>query len=143
MAITKDEFEQIVRFTAEQLGDKLEREMLTDTVLRVLKQIKEESNVSEESETQPEQTDTPEKIIITVLGRNQPEILSKTMSVTASQKLDIIDISQNCLQEFYLLNILVNRLSTDFDIGELENELASSLSELGTKFFISYENELQ
>lgn len=70
-----------------------------------------------------------DKVIITVVGKDTVGIIAKVCTYLADHKINILDISQTIVQEYFNMMMIVDGsgASVSFD------EMASSLDEIGTE----------
>lgn len=68
------------------------------------------------------------KIIITIVGQDRVGIVAKTCNYLADHNMNILDITQTILQEYFNMMMIVDGsgASVSFD------EMASGLDEIGT-----------
>jgi ACT domain-containing protein len=69
------------------------------------------------------------RVIVTVLGKDQLGIISWVSGRLAEQKVNILDISQTILQEFFTMIMVVDLSTSDLEVADL----AASLSKEGQK----------
>ena len=69
-----------------------------------------------------------DKVIITVVGKDTVGIIAKVCTYLADHKINILDISQTIVQEYFNMMMIVDGrgASVSFD------EMASGLDEIGT-----------
>ena len=67
------------------------------------------------------------KIIITIVGQDRVGIVAKTCNYLADHNMNILDITQTILQEYFNMMMIVDVSLSDFDA------LSAALSALGTE----------
>lgn len=69
------------------------------------------------------------KAIVTVTGKDTTGIIAKVCTLLADNNINILDISQTVLQDFFTMSMLIELEKCDKDITALSEEL----QELGRK----------
>lgn len=149
--ISKEELEYLVRKTVEKLGDKVDPKTVAEIVkaeVEKLESVEKKSEVTVPPEIQnlaqkpvelPRTQQNQERIIISAFGINRPGVVATISSILAKHNVDIVDISQKILQEFYSLIIIGNIAGCDCDFNTLKRELENSASQFGGKVFVQHE----
>lgn len=78
------------------------------------------------------------RAIVSVIGKDKVGIIAKVTTLLADQNVNILDISQTILQDFFTMMMLVD--VTDFE--DLE-ALQQQLSELGTSLGLTINLQLE
>jgi ACT domain-containing protein len=73
------------------------------------------------------------RAIVTVLGRNQVGILAGLTAVLAEANINIRDISQTILQEFFTMIMVIETRSARCAFNELQRRLQAKGEELGVQ----------
>ncbi|MCT2534470.1 ACT domain-containing protein [Aquibacillus koreensis] len=82
------------------------------------------------------------RAVVSVVGKDQVGIISKVTTVLADNQMNILDISQTILQDFFTMIMLVD--VTDLsNLEELEKEFQPVEKELGLKVSIQLEDIFQ
>lgn len=78
------------------------------------------------------------RAIVSVIGKDQVGIIAKVTTVLAEQEVNILDISQTILQDFFTMMMLV-------DVTEFKNleSLQKQLSELGEPLGLTINIQLE
>lgn len=79
-----------------------------------------------------------EKAVITVVGRNAIGILAKAATCAAEANVNIIQVSQIVMDEFFTMNMLVDITEIKDSIKSLENAIKSQLP--GIEVHVMHEN---
>ncbi|SEM95797.1 ACT domain-containing protein, binds amino acids [Mesobacillus persicus] len=78
------------------------------------------------------------RAVVSVIGKDQVGIIAKVTTVLADEKVNILDISQTILQDFFTMMMIV-------DVTSLENldALQQKLSELGSPLGLTIQVQLE
>ena len=78
------------------------------------------------------------RAIVSVIGKDQIGIIAKVTNILANQKVNILDISQTILQDFFTMMMLV-------DVTDYENleSLQQQLSQLGESLGLTINLQLE
>lgn len=79
------------------------------------------------------------KAIVTVIGIDRVGIIAKVCSTLAEHKVNILDISQTILQEYFTMLMLVDVSDSDISFSEL----SKILKELGDEMGLSIRIQLK
>jgi ACT domain-containing protein len=71
------------------------------------------------------------KIIITVLGKDTVGIMAKVCTYLANNRINILDISQTIVQEYFNMMMIVDLDNSVKPFGEIAEEVAQIGDELG------------
>ncbi|AKX94156.1 hypothetical protein MOTHE_c13630 [Moorella thermoacetica] len=77
-----------------------------------------------------------ERAIITVLGRDHVGILAGITAVLAEANVNILDISQTILQEFFTMIMIVDLKEKNLAFNELQGQLKEKGKNLGVQVTI-------
>ncbi|MCY6959146.1 ACT domain-containing protein [Clostridium brassicae] len=80
------------------------------------------------------------KSIITVLGKDKTGIIASISSVLAESNVNILDISQTILQEYFTMIMLVDLSKSTKNFNELKDILASKGKDMGLSVKIQHED---
>lgn len=80
------------------------------------------------------------KTIITVVGKDTVGIIAKVCTYLADNKINILDISQTIVQDYFNMMMIVDANSADKKIGMLEDELNALGEEIGVQIKIQQED---
>lgn len=81
-----------------------------------------------------------EKGIITVVGKDQVGIIAKTCTFLADNNVNILDISQTIIDEFFNMMMIVDISHLDKEFGLLCDELDQLGSDIGVNIKLQHEN---
>jgi len=71
--------------------------------------------------------------IVTVLGRNRVGILAGLATVLAEANVNILDISQTILQEYFTMIMIIETKSSRYSFPELQRMLRTAGEKLGVQ----------
>ncbi|MCI5960085.1 MAG: ACT domain-containing protein [Lachnospiraceae bacterium] len=71
------------------------------------------------------------KAIITVVGKDTVGIIAKVCTYLADHKINILDISQTIVQDYFNMMMIVDTGNTDVDFDTIVDTLASIGEEIG------------
>jgi ACT domain-containing protein len=80
------------------------------------------------------------RAIITVLGNDRVGIIYGISGVLANNNVNILDISQTILQEFFTMVMVVDVSQSLVEFSELKEQLASKGKEMGLQVNIQHED---
>ena len=80
------------------------------------------------------------KAIITVLGKDQVGIIAGVSSLLAKWNVNVLDISQTILQEYFTMVMLVDLSACTASIGEMSDLLEQAGREQGLSIRIQRED---
>lgn len=79
------------------------------------------------------------KIVITVLGKDRVGIIAKVTNVLAQSNVNILDISQTILQDYFTMIMLAEILDESLDLQALSTRLDAVGQELGVQIRVQHE----
>ncbi len=79
------------------------------------------------------------RAIITVVGKDTVGIIAKVCTYLADNKINILDISQTIVQEFFNMMMIVDMTGTDKPF----NVISEELSELGVEIGVQVKCQLE
>lgn len=71
------------------------------------------------------------KMIITIVGKDKVGIVAKTCNYLAENKMNILDITQTILQEYFNMMMIVDRSGSEKSFDEIAKELDAVGEEIG------------
>lgn len=71
------------------------------------------------------------KIIITIVGKDRVGIVAKTCNYLADNNMNILDITQTILQEYFNMMMIVDISGSDKSFDDMARELAQLGQEIG------------
>ncbi len=83
------------------------------------------------------------RAIITVVGKDKIGIIAGITSVLSKHKVNVLDISQTILQEYFTMIMLVDLSRMEISLAELKQKLEEEGSNLGVSVRIQHEEIFQ
>jgi ACT domain-containing protein len=80
------------------------------------------------------------RIIVTVVGEDRTGIIAETSRVLADANVNIIDISQTLLGEFFVMILIADLTRASVAFEELKSRLSAKAAELGMKIDAQHED---
>lgn len=80
------------------------------------------------------------KAVITVIGKDKIGIIAEITSVLAGEKVNILDISQTILQDYFTMIMIVELEKMDIHFTELREKLDSAGKKIGMEVKIQHED---
>ena len=71
------------------------------------------------------------KIIITIVGKDRVGIVARTCNYLAENGMNILDITQTILQEYFNMMMIVDLSGTEKPFADISKELAQIGEEIG------------
>ena len=84
-----------------------------------------------------------ERVIISVIGKDQIGIAAGVTSVLAANNINILDINQAIMQGFFTMFVIGQKKDTDSDLAALKNKLETLGEEMGFKVTVQNETVFQ
>ncbi|MHB8997384.1 MAG: ACT domain-containing protein [Armatimonadota bacterium] len=79
------------------------------------------------------------KAVITVLGKDRVGIIAGITAALAENRVNILDISQTILQDYFTMIMLVEPLDETLGLPELSNRLDTVGADLGVQVRVQHE----
>ncbi len=79
------------------------------------------------------------KAIITVVGKDTVGIIAKVCTYLAEHHINILDISQTIVQDFFNMMMIVDLSKTDQDFGRISEDMEALGTEIGVTVKIQRE----
>jgi ACT domain-containing protein len=80
------------------------------------------------------------KAIITVIGVDQIGIIAEVSTLLAEKKVNILDINQTVLGEYFTMTMLVDLENLEISLEELKNGLNKKGEKLGLSIKLQHED---
>ena len=80
------------------------------------------------------------RAVISVIGKDTVGILAKVSAVCAENNLNIVEVTQSVLQDFFAMIMLVDISTADASFDELNKAFAALGTELGMSVRIMHED---
>ncbi|WP_318508984.1 ACT domain-containing protein [Bacillus sp. T3] len=82
------------------------------------------------------------RAVVSVIGKDQVGIIAKVTNILADNSINILDISQTILQDFFTMMMLVD-VSNKENLDQLQKQFDEVSAELGLKINIQLEEIFQ
>lgn len=79
------------------------------------------------------------KTIITVIGQDKVGIIANVSRILAEEKINISDISQTIMQEYFTMIMVTELPSEGYSIGALQEKLNALGNEMGLEIRVQHE----
>ncbi len=80
------------------------------------------------------------KAIITVVGKDQVGIIAKVCTYLAKHEMNILDISQTIVQDYFNMMMIVDASKVEETFGTVADELDVLGAEIGVNIKLQHEN---
>ena len=80
-----------------------------------------------------------DKVIITVLGKDTVGIIAKVCTYLAASNINILDINQTIVQDYFNMMMIADMSSTDKKLETVRSELDRVGEEIGVKIRVQRE----
>lgn len=80
------------------------------------------------------------KAFITVIGHDKVGIINEVTSVLRKNNVNVLDIIQTRLQNYFTMIMLTDLTAMEIEFGELKQELTAAGSKLGVDIKIQHED---
>lgn len=84
--------------------------------------------------------DRSNRIIVTVVGHDRTGIIAETSRVLADAGVNIVDISQTLLGEFFVMILLADLTHATLDLDALKTQLHAKAAQLGLRIDAQHED---
>jgi ACT domain-containing protein len=84
--------------------------------------------------------ETSNRVIVTVVGQDRTGIIAETSRVLADAGVNIVDISQTLLEEFFVMIMMADMARATVSLDELKSRLAAKGKELGMRIDVQHED---
>ncbi|MGG5252679.1 ACT domain-containing protein [Neobacillus sp. SM06] len=82
------------------------------------------------------------RAVVSVIGKDQVGIISRVTTILANNQMNILDISQTILQDFFTMMMIID-VSANENLSKLREELSAAADEMGLKINIQLEEIFQ
>ena len=83
------------------------------------------------------------RAIMTVVGKDRVGIIAEVSALLAKSGVNILDISQTILQEYFTMMMLVDLTQMKFKLADLRNKVDSLAEKLGMSITLQHEEVFQ
>ena len=133
MALSEADIRKITLQAISDLGNNATPDRVKEVVNKVVNSGTILSSPTDESKTDG-------KVILTSFGMNHPGIIAGVTQTLSKANVDITDLSQKLMGEFYTMIIILDISSSPIDLGDLQNELNQVAEELKIKIYLQHED---
>lgn len=81
-----------------------------------------------------------QRVVVTVVGKDKVGIIAGVSNILAEEHVNILDISQTILQDFFTMIMLVDIAHSKSDFSTLKDKLDSKGKEIGVKISAQHED---
>ncbi len=82
------------------------------------------------------------RAVVSVIGKDQVGIISRVTTILAKNNMNILDISQTILQDFFTMMMLIDVRAVE-NLNNLREELNTAAEDMGLKINIQLEEIFQ
>ena len=80
------------------------------------------------------------RVIVSVIGRDRVGIIAAVSAVLADSKVNILDISQSVMEEFFVMIMMADISDTSVSFSDMKLRLQKKGEELGVKIDAQHED---
>lgn len=80
------------------------------------------------------------RAVVTVVGKDKTGIISKVSTFLAEKKVNILDISQTILEEYFAMIMLVDVSNATLSLADLAEECKSMGEKIGMSVHVQHED---
>lgn len=80
------------------------------------------------------------RAVVTVIGKDKTGIISKVSTFLAEKQVNILDISQTILEEYFAMIMLVDISRATSSLADLAEECASMGEKIGMSIHVQHED---
>ena len=80
------------------------------------------------------------RAVITVIGKDMVGILARVSSICAENGVNVVEVTQSVLQEFFAMIMMVELDKANIPVSELSDRLSSLGEEMGLKIHVMHED---
>jgi ACT domain-containing protein len=131
LALTEDQIRRITLQAITELG----KDATPAKVKQVVKEAMEKSDIARMDDQK-----STGKVILTSFGMNHPGIVAGVTSALSKANVDITDLSQKLMGEFYTMIIILDISNSSKDLSELQTILNGVAEELKIKIYLQHED---
>ncbi len=133
MALNEEDIRKITLQAISSLGDKATPELVKEIVGRAITQGEALPKSNGESKSTG-------KVILTSFGMNHPGIVAGVTQALSIANVDIQDLSQKLMGDFYTMIIMLDISNSSKNLDELQSELNEVGEKLKVKIYLQHED---
>lgn len=80
------------------------------------------------------------RIIVTVIGQDKVGIIAQVATILAEHNVNILDISQTILQEFFAMVLIADTQKSTLDLSAIKEKLNELGQQMGVKIDAQHED---
>lgn len=80
------------------------------------------------------------RAVVTVVGKDKTGIISKVSTFLAERKVNILDISQTIMDEYFAMIMLVDPSGSDMELASLAEECQKMGQKIGMSIHVQHED---
>jgi ACT domain-containing protein len=80
-----------------------------------------------------------DKVIVTVVGKDKVGIIAAVTASLAKENVNILDISQTIMQEFFTMIMICDMSQSDVDLSTLKERMDAEGKGIGVKITVQHE----
>ncbi len=80
------------------------------------------------------------RIVITVIGEDRVGIIAAVTAILAEYKINILDISQTIMQEFFVMVLVADMAGSELELGSLKEMLVNKGEDLQVRIDAQHED---
>jgi ACT domain-containing protein len=85
-------------------------------------------------------TESSNRVIVTVVGQDRTGIIAETSRVLADAGVNIVDISQTIMGEFFVMIMMADLAAATLTLEQLKARLTAKGTELGMRIDVQHED---
>lgn len=132
MALSESDIRKITLQAIADLGEKATPDRVKEVVSKAI------SNTPISNQNDDSKTDG--KVILTSFGMNHPGIVAGVTQALSKANVDIMDLSQKLMGEFYTMIIILDISNSPKDLADIQNDLNIIAEELKIKIYLQHED---
>lgn len=133
MKLSEDEIRKITLQAISDLGENATPEKVKEFVNAVIHKNNSDQKYDNTNKTTG-------KVILTSFGMNHPGIVAGVTEAISKANVDITDLSQKLMGDFYTMIIILDISNSSKDLSELQSELNVVAEELKIKIYLQHED---
>ncbi len=131
--LTEEEIKKITQLTISELGEKATPEAVSKIVESVSAKINKMAFFNKPGVQSG-------RVILTSFGMNHPGIVSAITSALSKMGIDILDISQKILAEYYTMIMIIDITNSASELKDLQLKMNEIAEELKIKIYTQHED---
>lgn len=132
MALSESDIRKITLQAIADLGENATPDKVKEVVSKAINNSPI-SNQNVDSKTEG-------KVILTSFGMNHPGIVAGVTQALSKANVDIMDLSQKLMGEFYTMIIILDISNSPKDLADIQNDLNIIAEELKIKIYLQHED---